>query len=357
MRLGRRVEQLDFARAVAMLSVILIHVTSAYVGSESRWTAFGVNPAFFLNQAARFAVPLFILLSGISLGLGAAPGRAGDFYRGRLRKIGAAYLLWFAVYFAYNRDFHVGAVAVGPLVRSLLLGREASHLYFVVLIFQLYLLFPYLKGAVGRAPWRSVLFSFAITYFVQQAFSLRRFHVELIPACLRPYLWMLFPTWLFYFVLGLALAGFGLPRLERFCTQNALPVLGVTAALALLYVVESRATGTLDSIKVSLLPYTLLALFSAYALWGYWGRYRVVRRTTAFLARHSMTVYFGHVLILGLLRRFPVFYRGMGGMALLYIAVAAASLLAAGAIDGLAALACSAGRALLSAWRRFSGAG
>ena len=65
-----RLSSVDFARVIAMVAVILIHVTSTYINAESSVALWGINLAFFLNQAARFCVPLFLFLSGLSLGLG-----------------------------------------------------------------------------------------------------------------------------------------------------------------------------------------------------------------------------------------------------------------------------------------------
>ena len=72
-----RLSSVDFARVIAMVAVILIHVTSTYINAESSVALWGINLAFFLNQAARFCVPLFLFLSGLSLGLGRKdlPGR------------------------------------------------------------------------------------------------------------------------------------------------------------------------------------------------------------------------------------------------------------------------------------------
>lgn len=68
----KRIEELDFARVIAMTAVITIHVTSTYIGYRSNILVMGMNLAFILNQLARFSVPLFILLSGISLRLSAS---------------------------------------------------------------------------------------------------------------------------------------------------------------------------------------------------------------------------------------------------------------------------------------------
>ena len=98
----KRIEELDFTRIIAMIAVITIHVTSAYIGYQSNILVMGMNVAFILNQLTRFAVPLFILLSGTSLGLSANDDSYREFLHKRLTKIGIPYLAWTAVYIIYN---------------------------------------------------------------------------------------------------------------------------------------------------------------------------------------------------------------------------------------------------------------
>ena len=56
---------LDFARVLSMLAVVVIHVSSGFIRAENSRTVFGMNLTFLLNQAVRFSVPLFLLLSGV----------------------------------------------------------------------------------------------------------------------------------------------------------------------------------------------------------------------------------------------------------------------------------------------------
>ena len=88
----KRIEELDFTRIIAMIAVITIHVTSAYIGYQSNILVMGMNVAFILNQLTRFAVPLFSLLSGTSLGLSANDDSYREFLHKRLTKIGIPYL-------------------------------------------------------------------------------------------------------------------------------------------------------------------------------------------------------------------------------------------------------------------------
>lgn len=333
----KRVRELDLARVTAMIFVIVIHVTSTYIHYDSGLTVLGMNLAFLLNQLARFAVPLFVMLSGVSLGLGGAYPGAKRFLRRRLVKIGLPYLFWSTVYLLYNCRLHLETLRPGDCLRTLLLGQAAPHLYFIVVMLQLYALYPLLRRWVGRAPCRSLLASFLITYTVQKLFYFLEWDVDLIPGVIRPYLWILFPTWLFYFTLGLLLTEARLADVRALASRNAAAILLATLVFAGLYAVESGITGSLDSMKVPLDLYVPLMFLSAFAAWHFIGRFRAVSALTGFLAKHSMTIYFEHVLVLYLLRRAAWFARGMSGMLVLLLAVTAAACLLAVPLDALQA--------------------
>ena len=83
-----RKPELDLGRVLAMLAVVAIHVSSGYIYAESAFSPGGMNPAFVLNQAGRFCVPLFILLSGASLGLRSGKEAPLRFWLSRLKKLG-----------------------------------------------------------------------------------------------------------------------------------------------------------------------------------------------------------------------------------------------------------------------------
>ncbi|MEG1683864.1 MAG: acyltransferase family protein [Oscillospiraceae bacterium] len=331
----KRMEEIDFARVVAMVSVILIHVTSGYIEVESNFEILDMNIAFILNQVTRFAVPLFILLSGISIGLSDTSDTLRSFYRKRILKIGTPYIFWFLIYFAYNYHTNLSAITVSTFVRSFLFGQAAPHLYFIIILFQFYLLFPLLKRAVAKAPGTSVLISFLLSYAIQKLFYFLQFDMDFIPSFIRPYLWILFPTWLFYFVLGLALTKENLFHIQKFSVENSTALFLVTAVFAIFYVMDSKASGMLDAIKSSLNLFTILVFLCSFACWKYIGKYRVMQKATGFLAKHSMTIYFEHVLVLYyLLERFAVFSRGMSGMLLLFFADFFIATLLAVLIDG-----------------------
>lgn len=130
---------IDLLRVISIFAVILIHTTTKTIqttGGDLRlvpWT-------LFLNQSARFAVPLFFLISGFVLELSSQ----GDlnywtYLKKRLSRIFIPYLVWSTVYYFFvYRDNSLSFPSV------LLSGAAAYQLYFIPALLVFYLIFPLL---------------------------------------------------------------------------------------------------------------------------------------------------------------------------------------------------------------------
>lgn len=138
----------DFAKVIAAIAVVGIHATSQ---SEA---AFAQHHEFFsldfasvfVNQWARFSVPLFIYLSAYGLTLSDKGQESGfgayywGFFRKRLPTILIPYLFFSALAFALDYK----NLTLAGVVQKLLRGGADYHLYFLVILAQCYLLFPLL---------------------------------------------------------------------------------------------------------------------------------------------------------------------------------------------------------------------
>lgn len=100
-----RLLEIDFLRLVSMLAVISIHVSSTYLSYETGHLFLGMNLAFLLNQAARFSVPLFLLLSGFSLEQTGRQVPYLTFLRTRSARVLPPYLGWVLLYALANTGF------------------------------------------------------------------------------------------------------------------------------------------------------------------------------------------------------------------------------------------------------------
>lgn len=328
---------LDFLRVLAMLAVILIHVTSTYIAAESHITFLGMNLALFLNQAARFCVPLFLFLSGYSLGIGDRPMPYGAFLKRRASRVLAPYLVWVLVYEWSNCGFDPGVwlEQLGDLtgqLRNFLAGQAAPHLYFIPIVVQGYVLYPLLKGWVRRAPVQSALWSMAVTFLCQGWYVLHT--IGLLPALPNPYLWLTFPFWCFYFVAGMCLQRVDFAKITHLCRSSAGGILVCGVLFAVLYSAVSSRIGMLHAIRPDQMAFVLLMFFWGIAAWEKLKRVPFLARGTVLLSRYSMGIYYNHVLVLCFLRQFPRFQLGMSGMLLLFLATFGLSLLVAVLLEG-----------------------
>lgn len=91
----QRYHSMDALRGLAILAVLMIHITSSYVGSS--------YSAMFLNQISRFAVPTFLVLSGWGLTIS---GRISvNFWKyiwKQAKKLLIPYFLWSIAYWLWN---------------------------------------------------------------------------------------------------------------------------------------------------------------------------------------------------------------------------------------------------------------
>ncbi|WP_243671060.1 acyltransferase [Methanoculleus chikugoensis] len=130
---------------VAALAVIAVHVSMNY----TRIPAVNLLALLdvFIYISAHFAVPVFIFVSGWVLAARYAGDYSpGEFYRRRAKTILPPYLFFTALYLLVAVEGGTigfsGVPSLERVVEALLLGNAAYHLWFFVLIIQLYLLFP-----------------------------------------------------------------------------------------------------------------------------------------------------------------------------------------------------------------------
>lgn len=195
-----RLQEFDILRVIATFTVIGIHVTASYVL---------VSPAGYLgNQLARFAVPLFIIMSGFLLQYvdlkSALP--AALFYKKRFNRILWPYLLWSLFYICLTAVLSGHPGILKALPGQLLWGTGYFHLYFVIIIIQLYILYPFLRKLLDNYPGLSLMLSFLLTLSCQFALYQNMLGKLPLPPAYNMIYLVCFPVWLFYFVLGMAAA-------------------------------------------------------------------------------------------------------------------------------------------------------
>jgi surface polysaccharide O-acyltransferase-like enzyme len=295
-----RMREMDYIRAVSALSIIMIHVSGVYTVSS--------RGAFAVNQLVRFAVPVFILISGLLLSLSgykyAGIAEYIRFIKKRLRKIFIPYVLWSIIYILFNRRndlvpiWHNPGSFLADTGKKLLLGTGHVHLYFIIIILQLYLLYPALYCLMKYNKKLVLACSFVLTLVFQTGIYLQAMKIITFPAPILPN-YMFFPTWIFFFVFGMYFAG-NLDAHRDWIGRRTGPIALVWASSFVLLMLDSRFTVTLDlSIKPTVLLYSMTAFLLMYSLClKLKDSGRKLLKGLDWISFQSFTIYLSHLFII-----------------------------------------------------------
>jgi len=158
-------------RGMAILAVVIIHVTAGatitYSPGSISYLSYNI-----VNSFLQFAVPLFLFISSVVLGWKVSQEEKTPlslFYRKRMRGVVFPYLLWSFLYFALKlvlyRDNSM--LSWSFLGNELLNGTAFYHLYFLLIMIQLYLFLPLLKSLLQKINFSQVLI---LTVVLQSGF-------------------------------------------------------------------------------------------------------------------------------------------------------------------------------------------
>lgn len=168
----------DLLRVVSMIAVIMIHVSSQWVGSFSRFVAAGgrvedlTNPlsACFWSSISRFAVPCFLMLSGAFLLDDDRTANYIAFYKNRIKNVFVPTALFSVLYFIYRiiicvlangADLKQLAFVLYDFVR----GEPFYHMWYLYMLLGVYLLAPIvmrLKKEISYDTFRKIVFLFLV---------------------------------------------------------------------------------------------------------------------------------------------------------------------------------------------------
>ena len=130
---------IDILRVISILAVILIHTTTRTL-EASLFNLQNFSWVLFLNQASRFAVPLFFMISGFVLELNYHLHESYlSYLKKRINRILIPYFFWSAVYYFFIYTKHTE-----NFLQTIISGDASYQLYFIPSLILFYLIFPFI---------------------------------------------------------------------------------------------------------------------------------------------------------------------------------------------------------------------
>ncbi len=153
---------LDVARILACIAVVAIHSVGLSTVLLSQGPAASWWTTTIVTSFSVWAVPVFVMISGALLLNPPKQESAKAFFTKRLWRVGIPALVWIPLYFVVDHFYRGDSLNPAFLLHRLIFSSY-DHLYFLVLIVQLYLLTPMLRVIVKNVSSGS--FSLLILLF------------------------------------------------------------------------------------------------------------------------------------------------------------------------------------------------
>ncbi|RAU92477.1 acyltransferase family protein [Paenibacillus sp. YN15] len=293
------IREVFFLRAIACLSIVLGHSISSslnwypFLGAESK---LAVDVWRTVTELLLFGTPMFVFISALVLSHAYPKGTPQGFLLKRTKYILVPYFIM-GVFYAALACAIEGAFATlpGKIWDHIVLGQ--FHGYFIVIIFQFYLLHTVFHKVIRTVPLKKLLlYSLLVNagYLLAVAVLWKK---AAFPVSVW---WLPFSAWIFYYVLAYHV-GQNLDWYRRKLSPYGLQ-LGIGSVVAAVAVLLSARTGIFPfgSKRVDVLVYTVLLCFF---IFGLASRAKRVPRWLETVSSYSFGIYWLHVFFIAVLHK------------------------------------------------------
>ena len=297
---NNRIQYFDALRVVAALAVVVIHVSDRFF-NEADIAGIDWQVMNFYDSLARFAVPVFVMLSGA---LFLNPEREislKKLYTKQILRMVTAFVFWSALYaFFAAEDWRerVSAFVTGP-----------THFWYLFMIVGLYICTPVLREIAKN---EKLLRYFLIAAFVTAILipcALEILPVESFRAIYKKAQLKLFAGYSGYYLLGYYLSKIPLTKRHKLFFICA-GIGGFCVTVFGTWVISKRNGAAYESLYSNFTPNVLAQGVAVFVLFRMAFEKRQLRedsaayRVVSFVAQNSFGIYLMHVLILSLVERY-----------------------------------------------------
>ncbi|WP_243347064.1 acyltransferase [Parabacteroides sp. FAFU027] len=288
----------DNLRAIATIAVITLHASSGLLLQFGKVPDSYWEIGCFYNGLGRFAVPVFVMLSGALLLDRELPVK--DFLKKRFSRILYPFLFWSLIYIAVSLYYkslhghHLNWSNVPAWIGKLLINGSSYHFWYIYMILGLYLFIPVLGKWIRNCPRKEMYYFLAIWFVVQ--FLNTPYLIEYKPKLRLDY----FADYPGYLVLGYLLSKASFHRIKHksfvfLSLSIALLAFAVCMAIYDKYHPGHRAGDWFSPTapNVILLASSVFLFFKSLHI-----RNTIIVSVLAFISRYSYGIFLVHVLVL-----------------------------------------------------------
>ncbi|WP_099361285.1 acyltransferase [Fredinandcohnia onubensis] len=289
-----RLLYLDWLRVFAAFGVVIIHVTAGYVGVYNQEQGLRWIVGNFFESLTRWAVPIFVMISGALLLRDQRELSFWEFLKKRASKVIIPFVGWSILFYLYGAYKGYFPVSLKQAIKYFINNGITYHFWFFYMIIGIYLITPLLKLLVTHAKRHHLeyflilwLYASVITrlteFFIGMKFSIELFFVT---------------DYVGYFLLGYYLYQFEITKRWRTLSYCGL-IIGLVGTFALTYVYTINGEGGINDFWYSYFsPTVLLCAIGLFILF----KYQFNKKSLPFLFkeinRASLGIYIIHYWLL-----------------------------------------------------------
>ena len=309
----KNIQWLDSLRALAMLGVILIHISTPVVK-----IIYGKNMEYWwigniIDSTVRFSVPLFLMLSGATM-LG-KEYKLNEFYKRRFNRVLVPFLFWLVVYLIYRwmvlipkiqpHGFHT---TIQWAINLFLKEGVSKHFWYVYMILFIYLFVPFIGKGVRRLKDSfliSLLMGWLILSLIFKSIPLNLYDWS------GDYTSKFFGYFLYtgYLVLGYYLSKLQVITLKKRIYSSVIFILSIITSAVFTYMLSRKAHQPDLSIYGYLTINTVIQSISVFLMVkDSTIKNRLVSKVQYSVSNYSYGIYLVHILILGIFFNNEIFW-------------------------------------------------
>jgi surface polysaccharide O-acyltransferase-like enzyme len=290
----KKLEEFDITRGIAIFAVVVIHATAeatiAYPVGTLKYLLYNI-----INSLVQFAVPLFLFVSSVVLSWKMTKEEVilTTFYRKRFKTAVLPYLIWSFLYIALKAIRYRGMTKLtwNFLGNELLNGTAFYHLYFLLIIMQLYLFLPFVCRLLKKLRLSGLVFW---TVVLQVAFYIIN---KKWLSSIYPHPANLLGGYLSVFIPG-CWVGLNYEKVKEVLQKSKYRLLIIDAVFTILFVIIniSLRRGVAIGLLTYYGTYHLFALITSLSVWIISFQGQVKR--FSHLGIHSFAIYLVHPFFL-----------------------------------------------------------